>query len=251
MFVHHIDPILVAVGPFSVRYYGIIYALGFILAYLFLRQAGKKKEIPIQEADIDALMLYLMIGIVLGARLFEIIFYNPSYYFHNPGEMLAIWHGGLSFHGGLAGAYLGALLFCKKKKVSLLLIADALAIPAALALAFGRIANFINGELYGIPTNLPWGVKFPGAPEFRHPSQLYEALKNAVIFFILLKVKKPTLKQGCLFGMFLVLYGAMRFLIEFVREPEIMVGPLTMGQMLSIPTIIIGIWLIKRKNTGK
>ena len=249
MFVHNIDPVIFSIGPLSIRYYGVIYALGFILAYIFLKNASKRKELPIKDDDADALIIYLMIGVVVGARIFEILFYNPSYYFSNPSEMIALWHGGLSFHGGLAGGFIAVLMFCRKRRIELLQIADVIALPAALALAFGRIANFINGELYGTPSNLPWAVKFPGTDEFRHPSQLYESLKNFVIFFVLLIVRKPTLKKGYIFGLFLLLNGVMRFFIELVREPEMMIGPLTMGQILSIPTVIAGIWLMKRKDS--
>ena len=161
--------------------------------------------------------------------------------------MIALWHGGLSFHGGLAGGFIATFIFCRKRRIELLPIADLIALPAVLALAFGRIANFINGELYGTPSNLPWAVKFPGTDEFRHPSQLYEALKNFVIFFVLLIVRKPTLKKGYTFGLFLLMYGVIRFFIEFVKEPEMMIGALTMGQILSIPTVIIGIWLMRRR----
>ncbi len=247
MFVHNIDPVIFSIGPVSIRYYGLIYALGFILAYIFLKNASKRKELAIKEDDADTLIIYLMIGVVLGARLFEILFYNPSYYFSNPTEIIALWHGGLSFHGGLFGGFAATLIFCRKRRIELLPIADLIALPAVLALAFGRIANFINGELYGTPSNLPWAVKFPGTDEFRHPSQLYEALKNFVIFFVLLIVRKPTLKKGYTFGLFLLMYGVIRFFIEFVKEPEMMIGALTMGQILSIPTVIIGIWLMRRR----
>ncbi len=248
MFIHNIDPVLVSFGPMSIRYYGVIYALGFLLAYMAVRRAIKNKELPLSIDDLDTYMLWLIVAVVIGARVAEVIFYNPLYYFAHPLEIPALWHGGLSFHGGLVGALLITFFVAKKKRISFLHLADILSLPAALALAFGRIANFINGELYGTPTNLPWAVKFPGAPEFRHPSQLYEAAKNLLIFFVLRAVKKPHRQQGIIFGLFLTLYGIIRFAIEFVKEPEAMLGPLTMGQVLSIPMIIGGIWLLAKKS---
>ena len=248
MFVHNIDPVLFSLGPLSIRYYGVIYALGFLLAYSAVRRAVKNKELPLSIDDIDAYMLWLIVAVVIGARFAEVIFYNPSYYFTHPLEIPALWHGGLSFHGGLVGALLATFFVAKKKRISFLHLADILSLPAALALALGRSANFINGELYGTPTNLPWAVKFPGDPEFRHPSQLYEAAKNLLIFFILRAVKKPHLQQGIIFGLFLTLYGIMRFGLEFVKEPEATLGPLTMGQVLSIPMIVGGMWLLAKKS---
>jgi phosphatidylglycerol:prolipoprotein diacylglycerol transferase len=160
--------------------------------------------------------------------------------------MLAVWEGGLSFHGGITGAAIAIYIFSKKRGYNFLSLADLLCIPATLALAFGRIANFINGELYGRPTNLPWGVKFKGAEEFRHPSQLYESLKNFLILLILYTKDKKSHKPGHIFSLFLILYSVLRFSVEFVRVPELYVGPLTMGQTLSIPLFIIGIILYKK-----
>src|SRR3989338_5485905 len=160
MFYNNINPALFHIGPFEIRYYGIIYALGFILAYFFVYHLAKKRNLNLTKDDVADLIFYLIIGTVAGARLFEIIFYEPAYYLANPLEMPAIWHGGLSFHGGLVGAILAAVLFCKKKKVHFYDLADIVVIPLAFALFLGRIANFINGEIVGRVTNLPWCVKF-------------------------------------------------------------------------------------------
>ena len=189
-----------------------------------------------------------MLGVVLGARLFEILFYNLSFYLEHPAELIAIWHGGLSFHGGLVGAVVSTWLFCKKKKIPLLHLCDYVVIPTALALALGRIGNFLNGELPGKITNVPWAVQFPGAEGFRHPSQLYESVKNLIIFAILLVNVKKQHKNGYLFGLFLFWYGLLRFLVEYIREPETMVWFLTMGQALSVPLIIVGLYFIKKKR---
>lgn len=246
MFIHNIDPVLFSLGPIAIRYYGIIYALGFIMAYYFLRKAITTKQLPLTHDDLERYMLRLMIAVVVGARLFEILLYHPIYYLQNPLETVMIWHGGLSFHGGLIGAMLITYLFARKKQITFLQFADVLVVPAALALALGRVANFINGEVYGIPTNLPWAVQFPSDLQPRHPSQIYEAVKNLLIFAILLFMQKKETKQGTLFATFLLFYGALRFIIEFVKEPEMMLGPLTMGQILSIPMMLGGIWLFLR-----
>ncbi len=242
MFYNNIDPVLIYLGPLEIRYYGIIYALGFVLAYIFLKKHGK--DVKLAEQDLDNLMLYLVIGIVIGARIFYILLYNLDFYLQQPLEMIKLWHGGLSFHGGLVGGIVAGLLFCRRKKLSFLKVADLISIPLALALFFGRIANFINGELYGRVTQAPWAVKFRDADGFRHPSQLYEAAKNAVIFMMLLVLRKKKLKDGMVFASFIILYGILRFFIEFFREPEVYVGILTMGQLLSLIVAIAGIMLL-------
>ncbi len=247
MFYHAIDPVLVNLGPVEIRYYGVIYALGFVIFYLFLRHAVKKGYLILEEKDVDNLIGWLILGVVGGARLFEVIFYNPGYYLANPLEIIAVWKGGLSFHGGLLGALMVSYIFCKKRKISLLRLLDVAVIPVTIALALGRVANFINGELYGKVTSLPWGVKFQNVEGFRHPSQLYEAAKNLLLLGIAVLSKKYVKKDGQLFGIFLVGYGVFRFGIEFVKEPEVIIASLSMGQWLSIPLIIGGWMLIKKK----
>ena len=248
MFIHNIDPVLFALGPLEIRYYGVIYALGFVIAYFLLRHFIRQKKLQMQEQDLDTYIMYLMLGVVLGARIFEILFYNLLFYLEHPLEILAIWHGGLSFHGGLVGAILATWLFCRKKQVAFLHMADYVVIPTALALALGRIGNFLNGELPGRVTDVWWAVKFPGYDGFRHPSQLYESAKNILIFLVLLVQVRKKRKDGYLFGLFLLLYGVLRFLVEFVREPETMVGFLTMGQALSIPVALLGLYLVIKKR---
>ena len=248
MFIHQIDPVLLSLGPLQIRYYGLIYALGFVLAYFFLRHFIRQKKLHMREQELDTYIIYLMLGVVLGARLFEILFYNLPFYLEHPAELLAIWHGGLSFHGGLAGAVFSTWLFCKKKKIPLLHLCDYVVIPGAFALALGRIGNFLNGELPGRVSDVWWAVKFPGYEGYRHPSQIYEVLKNLVIFAAVLVNVRKQHKEGYLLGLFLFWYGLLRFLVEFVREPETMVWFLTMGQALSIPLIILGLYFIKRKR---
>ena len=251
MFVHHLDPVFLHLGPFSIRYYGIAYAAGFLFAYFFLHRAMKNHSLALSPALLDSLLLRLIIGVVAGARLGHILFYQPSYYFHHPLAIFFIWQGGLSFHGGLIGGVAALLLFCARTNISFLSLADVLVLPASLALGFGRIANFINGELYGIPTTLPWGVQFPGTSEFRHPTQLYEALKNFMIFFSLLALRKKSLPEGTLFAWFLILYGTLRFFIEFLKDLPSVLGPFTMGQILSLLMIPFGILLLRKRSASK
>ena len=250
MFYHNINPVLFKIGIFEIRYYGLIFILGFLIGYLFLVYLAKERKLNLTKDDISDLLLYLLIGIIAGARLFYILFYNLGFYLENPLEMFALWHGGLSFHGGLAGAVIAILLFCKKKKVSFYEIIDIVVIPVALGLAFGRIGNFLNGELYGRITNLPWAVKFKGAEGFRHPSQLYESLKNLVIFSVLWFIRNKKLPNGFLFWSFVTMYSVLRFFVEFVREPDPQLGfiifSMTMGQILSIITCSIGIYFLFR-----
>ncbi len=251
MFYHNINPTLLKLGPFEIRYYGIIYVLGFILAYFFINYLAKQKNLKLNKDDIWDLLFYLIIGTVIGARIFEIIIYNPSYYFKNPFEMLAIWHGGLSFHGGLIGAVIAGYLFCKKKKIEFYDLADICVIPLAFGLFLGRIGNFINGELIGRVTNLPWCVKFKSYEGCRHPSQLYESFKNLVIFSILWFLKDKKLKKGIMFWSFILMYSTLRFFIEFFRAPDEQIGfilGLTMGQWLSIAIFVVGVYFFKSQT---
>jgi phosphatidylglycerol:prolipoprotein diacylglycerol transferase len=199
-------------------------------------------------------MILLTFALIIGARLFEVFIYNPSYYLQNPAQIIAVWKGGLSFHGGLIGVIIAGYLFARKKKIKFLHLCDIFVVPLALAQVLGRIGNFINGELYGTITRLPWGMKFPGAEGFRHPSQLYEAAYNLVIFSFLFIKRNKKQPAGYLLSYFLILYPIFRFFTEFVREPEVMIGFLTMGQVLNIGMFIGGIGLfywIKKKILSK
>lgn len=244
MFTHTINPVLLELGPFEIRYYGLIFVLGFIIAYFLLIHLAKKRELNLNREDIADFFLYLIVGIILGSRIFYVILYNLPYYLANPLEIIAIWHGGLSFHGGLIGAVIAGFYFCKRKKIDFYEIADIIVIPLALGLALGRLGNFINGELYGRITNIPWAVKFPDAPGFRHPSQIYESFKNLLIFFTLWTIKDKKFPKGFLFWLFVIMYSALRFIIEFFRQPDEQLGfiiGLTMGQILSIVMFFVGL----------
>ena len=184
MFYHNISPVLVEIGPFSIRYYGLIFALGLLVSFLIIRHLAKKRQLPLSSKDFDELLLIGTVAVVVGARLGHVIS-SLGYYIDNPSQIVAVWNGGMAFHGGFVGLLIAGYLFAKRKKLAFYEIADIVVIPAALALAFGRIANFINGEFYGTPTSLPWGVKFQGVEGFRHPVQIYEAIKNFFIFVVL------------------------------------------------------------------
>jgi phosphatidylglycerol:prolipoprotein diacylglycerol transferase len=248
MFYHNIDPVLLKLGSLEIRYYGLIFVLGFVTAYFLLVYLSKERKMGLTKDDISDLLLYLLVGIILGARLFYVLFYNLGFYLSHPLQTIAVWNGGLSFHGGLVGAAIAAFFFCKKKKIDFYDIADIAVIPTALGLAFGRIGNFLNGELYGRITQVPWAVKFRGAEGFRHPSQLYESLKNFIIFGILWNIRNKKLPKGFLFWSFVVLYSAFRFLVEFFREPDPQLGfiiyNLTMGQILSTIMFLIGAYFL-------
>lgn len=249
MFINNLDPVFLRLGPLEIRYYGLAYVLGFLLAYIFIRWwAGKGSVKNFRPEQAEDYLLYILIGAILGARIFYILFYNLSYYLSNPAEIIAVWHGGLSFHGGLIGAIAAGVLYCRHHKVSFWQMADASAIPLAIGLFFGRIANFINGELYGRITNLPWCVQFKGVDGCRHPSQLYESLKNLFIFTVLWRLKGKRHKDGFLFLSFILMYSFIRFFIEFVREPDPQLGfiilGMTMGQILNIVMFAIGAYLM-------
>ncbi len=251
VFEHALNPALLSLGPLEIRWYGVMWALSFLIVYLYVRRSARERLIKLSDDDVDWLMIWLVAGIILGARIFEVFAYEWNYYAANPGEIIAIWHGGLSFHGGLIGGIIAAYWFSRRRKISFLRLADICIVPIALGQAFGRIGNFINGELFGRITDLPWGVKFPGAEGYRHPSQIYEALYDAVIFIVLFSLRRKKMPDGSILALFLILYSIFRFITEYFREPTAYIGPLTMGQALNIPMFIVGVGLwfyAKRKS---
>ena len=246
----HINPILIEVGPFRLSWYGLMYVLGFVASYLLVRYQMKRKDFGISKPEIENLYFYLILGLVIGARLGYVLFYDLKMYLQDPFEVIAIWHGGMSFHGGLIGVLLVGILFCWKNKKSFWRIADLIIVTVPIGLALGRIGNFINGELYGRVTRLPWAMIFPkGGPLPRHPSQLYESgLEGGLLFLTLWFLKERKLKDGSLLAVFLIGYGALRFFVEFFREPDVqlgfILGPFTMGQVLCSIMIVAGIGLL-------
>lgn len=250
MFIHNIDPVLWSFGPFQIRYYGLFFVLGFVIAYFLFNYLAKRKELSITKEDITDLFLYVIAGTILGARIFYVFVYNLTFYLDNPSEIIAIWHGGLSFHGALIGAVIAILIFTKKKKIDFYEIADLSVIPLALGLALGRLGNFTNGELYGRITDVPWAFRFPDAEGFRHPSQIYESFKNFTIFLALWAIKDKKLPKGFMFWLFVVMYSALRFIVEFFRQPDpqvgFIIGFLTMGQVLSIVMFVVGVYFLRK-----
>ena len=253
----NIDPVLVELGPIRVGWYGLMYIFGFFASYLLVRYQMKKKEFGISKLEVENLYFYLIIGLMVGARFGYVLFYDLKMYLADPLEILAIWHGGMSFHGGLIGVLIVGILFSWKNKKSFLRIADLIIVTAPIGLGLGRIGNFINGELYGRVTQIPCGMIFPkGGPLPRHPSQLYEsALEGGVLFLILWLIKDKKLPTGGLLALFLFLYGVFRFSIEFFREPDahlgFVLGPFTMGQVLTVFMIVGGMILfiyLKRRT---
>jgi len=240
MFIHNINPVIFGLGPLEIRWYGLFYVIGFLFTLWWLIKFSKLKKEQVYD-----LIFWLIIGMIAGARIVEVIVWEPAYYFANPIEIPMIWHGGLSFHGGLLGIIVTLLIFCKKKKLSFYNIADILVLPASLAMALGRIGNFINGELYGTVTNVPWCVVFPGAEGCRHPSQIYEAMYNIVNFFILLSITKykdtnKKFREGFVFWSFIFFYGVFRFVTEFFRQSDVYYFGLSLGQILCSIMIIAG-----------
>lgn len=249
-----LDPVAFVAGPFEVRWYGLAYMVGFLLFALVAYRVARRWRIDI---DVDALLnivICVMVGVIAGARLGYVIFYGDGRYWGDPLSILNLSQGGMSFHGGLVGALLGGVAAAWITRIPFLTLADLGAIAAPVGLLLGRCANFVNGELWGAPTDAPWGVVFGGSAGMiaRHPTQLYEAfLEGIVIFCILyaLSRKVPPRPQGTFIGSFLVLYGVFRFMIEFVREPDAHMGYLlfdwvTMGQLLSLPLILVGVALL-------
>jgi len=242
----HINPEIVRIGPFAVRWYGMMYLIGFASSYLLVKyQIGqeKKKEV------VDHLYTYLILGLLIGARLGYVVFYNFSFYLQHPLEIFAVWHGGMSFHGGLIGSFFAGFLFCKKFGLDFLHTADLVIVTAPIGIGFGRLGNFINGELYGRITDVPWAMIFPSGGQLsRHPSQLYELFLEGIILFIVLWTLRGRFKPGVLSSLFLILYGVFRFVVEFFREPDVQIGYVlgifTMGQVLCVSMLLAGLFLL-------
>jgi len=234
------------IGPFEIRWYALMYIISFAIAYFLLRKLYKELDVHIKKSDFENLFFYLILGVIVGGRLGYMLFYNFSEIFRHPLEIFAVWHGGMSFHGGLIAAIFFGYLFCRKYHYDFYKLADPTVVVAPIGLALGRLGNFINGELYGRATTLPWGMLFPGEDVSRHPSQLYElSLEGILLFIILFILIKKNVRKGFVFWSFIFLYGLFRFLVEFLREPDAhlghLIGFMTMGQILSSLMIIAGI----------
>jgi phosphatidylglycerol:prolipoprotein diacylglycerol transferase len=250
----NINPNIIEIGPIKLRWYGLMYVLGFAAAYFLIPKQRRAAKLGLKGAVLQDLFFYLAIGLIVGARLGYIFFYQLSSisdYLQHPLEFIAIWHGGMSFHGGLIGALLAGVLFCRRRQLPYWEVADAVTVTVPIGLGLGRLGNFINGELFGRTTDVPWAMVFPsGGPLPRHPSQLYEAaLEGLLLFIILWTLRNRDFRPGTLVSVFLVGYGAFRFIIEFFRQPDPQVGllwnVLSMGQILCVVMIITGFTLYR------
>jgi len=252
MLVHpQIDPIAIAIGPLAVRWYGLMYLAGFGIAFLLARSRIKRgMSGNISYAVFDDLFFFSVLGVVLGGRLGYVLFYKPGYYFSNPLEILAVWQGGMAFHGGFLGVILAMVYIARKHRIRWLAITDFIAPLVPPALAAGRIGNFINGELWGRTTDVAWGMVFRGAGALpRHPSQLYQfALEGVLLFVLLWAYSAKPRPAAAVSAMFLIGYGVLRFAAEFFREPDDFLGllafNLSMGQWLSLPMILAGMAML-------
>ncbi len=248
-----IDPIAVALGPLAIRWYSLAYIVGLIAAWRYCRRLAERPPNAVDPDQFDDFLLWATLGVVLGGRLGYVLFYKPAFFLANPLEILVLWQGGMSFHGGAAGVILAIILFARKRGVSWLSLGDLVACAVPIGLFLGRLANFVNGELYGRAADVPWAMVFPRDPEQipRHPSQLYEAGLEGIVLFLLLYllVRRGWLERpGAIGGAFLAGYGLARIIVEFFRQPDAHLGFLlgftTMGQVLSLPLIIAGMILI-------
>ena len=263
-----IDPVAISIGPFAVRWYGLAYFAGILIGWWYARRLVLDERLwgwrpaPLTRADVDDFLVWLVAGIVLGGRIGYALFYQPGHFLDDPLAMLKLWEGGMSFHGGLAGVILAMIAFALLKKIPMLPLFDISAASVTFGLFFGRLANFINGELWGRVTDVPWGVVFcneaimathggdcPAGLLARHPSQLYEAALEGLVLFIVLRILTHSFESlrrpGMTGGTFIAGYGIARILVEFVREPDAqlgyLAGSLTMGMLLSIPMVLIGV----------
>ena len=250
-----IDPVALQIGPVAIRWYALAYLAGFLIGWRYaLHLAGIGTARP-SRRELDEFLTWAVLGVILGGRLGYVLFYNLEAYADRPWDALKIWEGGMAFHGGLIGMIAAMILFAWRRGFSPFAIGDIVAAAGPIGLFFGRLANFVNGELWGRESGLPWAMQFPGAEGGpRHPSQIYEAILEGLVLFAVLAVlaHRPAVRRrpGIVGGVFLILYGLFRFLVEFVREPDAqLVGfaqstGLHMGQWLSLPMIILGAWLM-------
>jgi phosphatidylglycerol:prolipoprotein diacylglycerol transferase len=245
-----INPVFFELGPLQFRWYGLMYLLGLTGAYFLIKARASVKGLPLSRDQIYDMVIWAALGVFLGGRLGYTLFYNLPYYLQHPTKIIAVWEGGMSFHGGLLGTIIALLCYSRRQRLSAYTIADLAAGAAPIGLGFGRIGNFINGELFGRATDVEWCMVFPGGgPACRHPSQIYEAILEGPLLLIILSLigKKPT-PPGTTFWTFIAGYGLCRFIVEFFREPDahlgLIVGSFSMGQLLSLPMVILGAFML-------
>jgi phosphatidylglycerol:prolipoprotein diacylglycerol transferase len=253
----HIDPVLVHIGPLAIRWYALAYIFGILIGWAYARAIVRSPALwggkpPLTTLDFDDFIVWVTLGIIIGGRLGYVLFYNLPLFAAHPLQILALWGGGMSFHGGFTGCVLAVVLFAHRRGISILSLGDVTCAVGPIGLFLGRIANFINGELWGRPTDVPWAMIFPsGGPIPRHPSQLYEAILEGIVLLLVLAlaVRAGALKRpGLIIGIFAVVYAAARTFCEFFREPDVQLGFLwhhtTMGMLLSIPLCLAGLGFI-------
>lgn len=246
----NIDPVFLRLGPLQFRWYGLMYLIGLTAAYVLIKSRVASQKIEVTTEQIYDMVVYAAVGVFLGGRLGYTLFYNLPFYLEHPAKVLAVWEGGMSFHGGLLGVIVALWLFSRKRGIAAYTVADLAAAVTPVGLGFGRLGNFINGELYGRATDVDWCMVFPGAgPACRHPSQLYEAGLEGLLLFTVLRLLGRTPKPpGTIFWSFITGYGLCRLIVEFFREPDqhlgYIFGPFSMGQVLSTPMILVGAFML-------
>lgn len=260
----NIDPVLIHIGPLAIRWYALAYIAGLVLGWRYILAMIDTPKLwpgaaPVTKIEIDDALLWAALGVILGGRLGYVLVYNLDYYLAHPSEIFTVWHGGMSFHGGAFGVLIALTIFARQRNIPILSLMDLVCAAQPIGQFFGRIANFINGELWGRPTDLPWGIIFPtGGPMPRHPSQLYEAALEGLVLFLVLRLcthRFGALKRpGTVMGIFIAGYGLSRVIVEFFREPDIQIGYLyggwlTMGMVLSLPMILAGALLAWKSPT--
>lgn len=246
-----IDPVALAIGPLKIHWYGLMYLIGFAFTWIVGKNRAERQDAPITPAAVEDMVYYAALGVILGGRVGYVLFYNFSQFIHDPLMLIKIWQGGMSFHGGMLGVFIAMWIFAKKNQCTMFALTDFIAPMSPIGLLAGRIGNFINSELWGKVSDVPWAMVFPnGGALARHPSQLYEAFLEGVVLYILLALytrkKRPTMSVT---GMAIMTYGIFRFIVEFFRVPDAHLGYLvlewvTMGQILSLPMILGGAALI-------
>ena len=251
-----ISPDIFRLGPFRIRWYGVMYVVGYVVGYRIIKRRVARGLVRLSRSELDALIGYLVAGMLVGARIMYAVAYQPGHFLGDPLELFAIWHGGLSFHGALIGIAVAAMVFARVHRVAFWRLADTLAVASTPGLFFGRLGNFINGELYGRVTTVPWAMVFPTDPQQvpRHPSQLYEAVVEGLVLFLVLRAfeRRATAQRwyrpGLVAGAFLCGYGAFRFLLEFTRQPDpqlsFVLGPFSMGQLLCAAMVVAGVTVL-------
>ncbi|MGE0254291.1 MAG: prolipoprotein diacylglyceryl transferase [Alphaproteobacteria bacterium] len=257
------DPVAIAIGPFAIRWYALAYIAGLLAGWWWAARLARLPGSAVPPAKLGDFLTWAIVGIIAGGRLGYVLFYQPSHFLAHPVEIVYLWQGGMSFHGGLAGIIAAIILFARANSIPVLALGDLVAAAGPIGLFLGRLANFVNGELFGRPTDVPWAIVFPnGGPEGRHPSQLYEAALEGVVLFAVLAVLmyRPWVRArpGIVAGGFVAGYGIARFIVEFFRQPDAFLGFLafgaTMGQLLSLPLIAIGagfiVWGLRHPLPG-